>query len=44
MSTVAWVVTGWAATFVVVAGYVLVVLRRGRSLSRQVPAEEQRWM
>jgi hypothetical protein len=44
MSTMTWVVTGWAATSAVVVGYVLVVLRRGRALSRQVPATQQRWM
>jgi hypothetical protein len=44
MNTVAWVVTGWAATAVIVVGYVATVLRRGRALSRQVPAGRQRWM
>jgi|694.fasta_scaffold03566_21 hypothetical protein len=44
MSTWAWVITGWVITVVVIVGYVALVLQRGRSLSRQVPPEEQRWM
>jgi uncharacterized membrane-anchored protein YhcB (DUF1043 family) len=44
MSTMAWVLTGWVLTLGIVVGYVAVVIRRGRALSRQVPAEEQRWM
>ena len=44
MSTWAWVITGWVITVVVIVGYVALVLQRGRSLSGQVPPEEQRWM
>jgi len=35
---------GWAVTVVVVVTYVVVLLARGRNLSRQVPPGEQRWM
>jgi hypothetical protein len=44
MTVMSWVVFGWAASLAVVGGYVLVVIRRGRSLSRQVPPGDQRWM
>jgi hypothetical protein len=33
----------WAGAFALVGGYALVVLRRGRKLSRRVPPEERRW-
>jgi len=39
-----YVALGWAITLVVVITYVVVVLQRGRRLSRRVPAGEQRWL
>ena len=44
MSPWGYVVLGWVITVVVVVGYVVITMQRGRALSRQVPAEEQRWM
>jgi hypothetical protein len=34
---------GWGATVVLIGGYALVTLRRGRRLSRRVPEGERRW-
>ncbi|HEX6418754.1 MAG TPA: hypothetical protein VFZ77_09660 [Acidimicrobiales bacterium] len=34
---------GWLGTAALVGGYALLVVRRGRRLSRQVPPEERRW-
>lgn len=34
---------GWLGTAALVGGYAIVVLRRGRRLSRHVPTEERRW-
>jgi hypothetical protein len=39
-----YVIAGWALTVVVIAGYAAWVIVRGRSLSRQVPPEDRRWM
>jgi len=44
MSTTGYIVTSWVATFGIVLGYAVAVLRRGRKLSRQVPPERRRWM
>jgi hypothetical protein len=44
MSPWGYVIVGWIITVVVVVAYVGVTIQRGRALSRQVPAEEQRWM
>lgn len=38
-----YIAAAWLGTAALVGGYVLIVLRRGRTLSRQVPAEERRW-
>lgn len=35
---------GWAISAVGIGAYVAWVLRRGRALSREVPAEDRRWM
>jgi heme exporter protein CcmD len=43
MTHAGYVAAGWIATFAVIGGYALTVLRRGRTLSRQVPPEERRW-
>lgn len=33
----------WLATAALLGGYGIALLRRGRTLSRQVPPEERRW-
>jgi heme exporter protein CcmD len=43
MTHVGYVATAWLATAALVGGYAVTVVRRGRKLSRQVPAEERRW-
>ncbi|HKY66665.1 MAG TPA: hypothetical protein VJM49_09860 [Acidimicrobiales bacterium] len=43
MTDAGYVAAGWIATFSLIGGYALVVLRRGRTLSRHVPPEERRW-
>ena len=44
MSNTVYIALAWIATFGVLAGYSIWVLRRGRVLSRQVPADQRRWM
>jgi hypothetical protein len=44
MSAWGYILLGWAITVVIVVGYAVVLVQRGRSLSRQVPPGEQRWM
>jgi hypothetical protein len=34
---------GWLGALVLVGGYALVTLRRGRKLSRRVPEGDRRW-
>jgi len=34
---------GWIGAFVLVGGYAVVTLRRGRKLSRRVPEGDRRW-
>jgi heme exporter protein CcmD len=34
---------GYGICFVVLAGYALRTVRRGRAVARQVPPEERRW-
>jgi hypothetical protein len=43
MTHAGYVAAGWLATFGLVGGYALAVIRRGRRLSRQVPPGERRW-
>jgi hypothetical protein len=43
MTHAGYVAAGWIGTAVLVGGYALATLRRGRKLSRQVPTEERRW-
>jgi hypothetical protein len=38
-----YLVAGWGGALALVAGYALVVVRRGRKLSRRVPPGERRW-
>jgi heme exporter protein CcmD len=39
-----YVYAGYGAAVVVLATYVMWVLRRGRNLSKQLPPEDRRWM
>jgi hypothetical protein len=43
MTHAGYIAAGWLATFGLIGGYALVVIRRGRRLSRQVPPSERRW-
>lgn len=43
MTHAGYVAAGWIGTGVLLAGYALAMLRRGRRLSRQVPPGERRW-
>ncbi|MCB1285481.1 MAG: hypothetical protein M9952_11400 [Microthrixaceae bacterium] len=45
-NTTAWVSVGisWAVTVGVIGGYALMVIRKGRHLSKRVPEDERRWM
>lgn len=44
MSSAGYIIAGYAATVVVLGGYALRLVARGRRLSRQVPPEDRRWM
>jgi hypothetical protein len=44
MTTWGYIIVGWVVTFAVVIAYAVLVLQRGRRLSRQVPPKEQRWL
>ena len=39
-----YVALGWGAGVVVIGGYTVALLRRGRRLARRVPPDERRWM
>lgn len=39
-----YVALGWGITTVVLVAYAVIVIMRGRALSRRVPPEERRWM
>lgn len=39
-----YVALGWGISAVVLVTYVIIIIMRGRSLSRRVPPEERRWM
>jgi hypothetical protein len=43
MTHAGFVAAGWLGTAAVLGAYALSLLRRGRRLSRQVPAGERRW-
>jgi hypothetical protein len=43
MTHAGYLAAGWLGTAAVIGGYAVAVVRRGRKLSRQVPAEERRW-
>ena len=38
------IIGSWLVTVLVLGGYAVVTLRRGKRLSRQVPPESRRWM
>jgi len=40
---VGYVAAGWSIALVVLGGYGLRTVRRGRALARRVPPEERRW-
>jgi hypothetical protein len=39
-----YVAAGWAIIGIALVVYVVLLLRKGRQLSRQVPSEDRRWM
>lgn len=43
MTDAGFVAAGWLAAVGLVGAYALIILRRGRHLSRRVPPEERRW-
>lgn len=43
MTHAGYLAAGWGSTALILGAYALSVLRRGRRLSRQVPAGERRW-
>lgn len=43
MSDGGYLAAGWGATIALIGTYALVTLRRGRRLSRRVPAGDRRW-
>ena len=44
MSDSAYIAVAWVATFGAVGLYALALVRRGRRLSKVVPASDRRWM
>jgi hypothetical protein len=44
MSHIGYIVAAWAVTIGVLALYTVNMLRRGRKLAGQVPAQRRRWM
>jgi len=44
MTDAGYVIGGYGIVFVTLAGYTIRLLVRGRSLSKQVPPEDRRWM
>lgn len=43
MTHAGYVFTGWTIPLVVLGGYALRTIRRGKTLAEQVPPEERRW-
>lgn len=43
MTHAGYVAAGWLVPAALLGAYAVALLRRGRSLSRQVPPEERRW-
>lgn len=44
MSSWGYMYLGWGLGIAMTVGYVVVIITRGRTLSRQVPPERQRWL
>ena len=44
MTHVGYLIAGWGVSLVSIALYAAMLIRRGRLLSAQVPAERSRWM
>lgn len=44
MTNAGYVIAGYALVFGAIGVYIARVLWRGRALSREVPAEDRRWM
>ncbi len=44
MTHVGYLIAGWGITFTVLGLYSISLVRRGRALSTQVPAGQQRWI
>lgn len=44
MSDTAYIAAAWIGTFSAVGLYALALVRRGRRLSKAVPADERRWL
>jgi len=44
VTNLGYILAAWGATFATGAVYALHLVRRGRRLSAQVPAERRRWM
>jgi hypothetical protein len=43
MTHVGYVAVTWGLGFVLIGGYALSLVARGRKLARQVPSEDRRW-
>jgi hypothetical protein len=43
MTHVGYVVAGWSIPLVLLGGYAVRTIRRGRALAEQVPPEDRRW-
>lgn len=43
MTHAGYVAAGWAATGLLLGGYAVATIRKGRRLSQVVPPEERRW-
>ena len=43
MTHAGYVAAGWIGTAVLIGGYAVALVRRGRRLARQVPPGERRW-
>ncbi len=39
-----YVIAGWSLVALGIVAYIVVTLRRGRQLARQLPPEDRRWM
>ena len=44
MTHLGYLIAGWGISLVVLGGYALRLVRRGRSLSVEVPEDRRRWL